>query len=191
MKILIKESQYHLLVEQSMVGWNQGLTPKQTNDTVKSWSQGNHTVNTILQIATAFIPVVGPFLSAGIGLADASMYYKEGKKTEAGIVAFFSILPGLGKVVGKIPAIAQLGERGMAALGAKIIGKQALTTTEQGILKSIEVEKALIRTEASQTIKSMASNAAKKVSSNPTAKKAMHVFAEKGLEHGIASAAHG
>jgi hypothetical protein len=191
MKILITESQYRSIVEHSMAGWSQGLTPKQVNDTVKGWDKGlnNHALNNILQIGTAFIPVVGPFISAGIGLLDAAKYHKEGKKTEAGIVALFSILPGLA-IVKKMPGITQLGEKGMVSLGNKIINKQALTKVEQSIVNFISNNQPLIKSEASQLIKSLASNAMNKVT-NVSNKKLFHVFAEKGLEHQLSHSASG
>ena len=191
MKILIKESQYRLLVEQSMVGWSQGLTPKQANDTVKGWSKGNHNVNTILAIGTAFIPIIGPFLSAGIGLMDAAQYYQEGNKTEAGVAAFFSLLPGLGKVVQKIPGITQLGQKGMAALGSKIVNKQALTKVEQEIVNFIGANIDLVRNEANNSIKSMAAKGLNKVSNNPTTKKIVNSAATTGLQYGTTNVASG
>jgi|LauGreDrversion4_1035100.scaffolds.fasta_scaffold103460_2 hypothetical protein len=189
MKILIKESQYHLFVEQGMSGWGQGLTPKQTNDTVKGWSKGNHNVNTILAIGTAFIPIIGPFLSAGIGLMDAAQYYQEGSKTEAGVAAFFSLLPGLGKVVQKIPGITQLGQKGMAALGSKIVNKQALTKVEQEIINFIGINIDLVRNEANNSIKSMAAKGLNKVGNNPTTKKIVNSAATTGLQYGATKTA--
>ena len=191
MKILIKESQYRFLVEQSMVGWSQGLTPKQTNDTVKGWSKGNHNVNTILAIGTAFIPIIGPFLSAGIGLMDAAQYYQEGNKTEAGVAAFFSLLPGLGKVIQKIPGITQLGQKGMAALGSKIVNKQSLTKVEQEIVNFIGANIDLVRNEANNSIKSMASKGLNKVGNNPTTKKIVNSAATTGLQYGTTNVVSG
>jgi hypothetical protein len=191
MKILIKECQYRYLVEQSMVGWSQGLTPKQANDTVKGWSKGNHNVNTILAIGTAFIPIIGPFLSAGIGLMDAAQYYQEGSKTEAGVAAFFSLLPGLGKVVKKIPGITQLGQKGMAALGSKLVNKQALTKVEQEIVSFIGANIDLVRNEANNSIKTMAVKGLNKVGNNPTAKKIVNSAATTGLQYGTNKVATG
>jgi hypothetical protein len=84
------------------------------------WKDNGHTVLTTLQIATAFIPIVGWAASAGIGLIDAKMYYDEKDTRTAGLVAVFSILPVLGKVIQKIPGVNQLGKRGMSALAKKL-----------------------------------------------------------------------
>lgn len=133
MKFIIKESQHKFLVEQSMVGWAKDLPPGAAMEVAKGWSKGNHTVNTILEIGTAFIPFIGPFLSAGIGLMDAAQYYDEGDKTSAGLTAAFSMIP----FIGKIPGVKELGSRGMAALASKLISKTKLTKAESEIVNSI------------------------------------------------------
>jgi hypothetical protein len=211
MKILIKESQYRFLVEQSSVkddfyrenartqvdstaaAYRDAYGRKLSTGTAKlglpSKPLDAHTMNTILQIATAFIPVVGPFISAGIGLYDAKTLYEEGKTTEAGVEAFFSILPGLGKVVQKIPGISKLGAAGMKSLGAKIVAKQALTTAEETIAKGILTNSALVRTEASNTIRTMATNGLNKVVNNPKVKKVIQSAATSGLQYGTTQVA--
>ena len=146
---------------------------------------------TILQIGTAFIPVVGPFISAGIGLLSAADLYKKGQKAEAGVAAFFSILPGLGKVVQKIPGIAQLGEKGLTALGTKIASKQGLTEFERGVVKSITKDIAFVKQEASQAIKTMATKGINKVNNNPAAKKIVKSAATSGVEYGTTNVASG
>jgi hypothetical protein len=149
------------------------------------------TYATILQIGTAFIPVVGPFISAGIGLLSAADLYQKGKKTEAGVQAFFSILPGLGKVVQKIPGIAKLGEKGVLALGAKVASNQGLTEAERGIVKSIAGNMALVKQEVNQTIKTMATNGLSKVNKNPVAKEVVNNAATYGLQYGTNKVATG
>jgi hypothetical protein len=168
MNIIISESQHKFLVEQSMFGWSQGLTPQQASDTVKGWSKGNHTVNTILQIGTAFIPVVGPFLSAGIGLMDAAQYYQEGDTKTAGLVAMFSLLPGVGTIVNKIPGVKQLGTKGLSLLASKIgKGVTKFTPLEKQVIAGINANEQLVKTEVNNQIKKLskiatAKNVAKK-----------------------------
>jgi hypothetical protein len=153
MKIIITESQHKFLLEQSMVGWSQGLTPQQSSDTVKSWSKGNHTVNTILQIGTAFIPVVGPFLSAGIGLMDAAQYSQEGDNKTAGLMVMFSLLPG----IGKIPGVKELGTKGLSLLASKIgKGITKFTPLEQNLIAGINANEQLIKIELNNQIKQLA-----------------------------------
>jgi len=132
MKIIITEKQYKIISEQ--VGFR-GPTPIYGNpiEALK-----DHTINTILQIGTAFIPFIGPFISAGIGIADAKLYYDEGDKTGAGLTAAFSMLPFLGSVVSKIPGVKKLGTKGMAYLANKILKGEALNKSEIEIAKAIK-----------------------------------------------------
>ena len=97
-----------------------------------------HTIATIFAIGTAFIPVVGPFISAGIGLADAALYYKEGDSKSAGLTAAFSMIPFAGKIISKIPGVKQLGSKGMALLASKLSsGAKNLTKAETEIANAI------------------------------------------------------
>ena len=145
------------------------------------YKQNSHEVNQVLQIGTAFIPVVGPFISAGIGLVDASMYSNEGRKGEAGVAAFFALLPGIGSVVSKVPGVKQLGQKGMQALASKLLTKAPLNAVEQGVINGINLNKALIKQETSNVVKSMASKAVAKVRDKATQKVMMNL-AKDGLE---------
>jgi hypothetical protein len=87
------------------------------------WLKDPHNVLTVFEIGVVFIPIIGPFLSAGFGLANAKLYWDEGKKEDAVLSAFFSILPGLGAVGGKIAG--KIGKEGLETLSQKII-KQGL-----------------------------------------------------------------
>ena len=57
-----------------------------------------HELMIVGQLGTAFIPLVGPFISAGLGFVDATMYYDEGKNYEAGLAVVFAALPGGAKL---------------------------------------------------------------------------------------------
>jgi hypothetical protein len=151
MKIIVTEKQYKIISEQGGLGIYG--TPGS-----KSLEQGNksianldpHTIATIFAIGTAFIPVVGPFISAGIGIADASLYYKEGDKKTAGLTAVLSMLPFVGSVVSKIPGVKQLGAKGMALLASKLSkGVKNLTNVETEIVKSLKANEQLINKELS------------------------------------------
>ena len=50
-----------------------------------------HCVLPVFEIAALFIPVVGIYVSLGIGMIDAALYYNEGDKQTAGLVAFLTI----------------------------------------------------------------------------------------------------
>jgi hypothetical protein len=155
------------------------------------YKQNAHTVNNVLQIGSLFIPVIGPLVTAGIGLADAAVYAKEGRTTEAGIVAAFSLLPGMASVVSKIPGISQLGQKGMTALATKVLSKTPLNSVEQGVMTGVQANAALIKQEANNTIRNMATKAVAKVTDSTTKKSLEHVAKhglEKGTEHAIAHA---
>jgi hypothetical protein len=94
--------------------------------------QYRHEIAMAAAIATAFIPVIGPILSAGIGLADAKMYYDEGDTYTAGLITVLSLIPG-GRVVAK-------------SLARKIITKSGvLTTAEKSVLAKLAANKTLAK----------------------------------------------
>jgi hypothetical protein len=141
MNIVIKESQHKFLLEQSMGG---GFTPqRQSNDMAKINKEGlDHNISTIFQIASAFIPVVGPFISAGIGLLDAAQYYKEGDKESASLTAVFSMIP----FIGKIPGVKELGSKGMSLLSSKLSkGVKTFSPAEIKVLNAIKQNESLVK----------------------------------------------
>ena len=154
MNVRIKQSQLENLVEQSMGG---GFSPQyQSGEMAKIAKEGlDHNVSAVLQIVTAFVPVVGPFVSAGIGLMDATQYAKEGDNTSAAIVGTLSMLPFIGPVVSEIPGVKTLGSKGMAALGKKLASKQKnFTKQEQEVLKGLTQNQSLVKSELKkQTLK--------------------------------------
>jgi hypothetical protein len=104
-----------------------------------------HLVLTISSIATAFIPFVGPFISAGIDLADAAYYYNQGDKKTAGFVGMFAILP----LISKIPGVKELGKKGMSTLATKLLNKSELTPLEKEVAESLAKNKDEISKELS------------------------------------------
>lgn len=87
----------------------------------------------VAAFASAFIPVVGPFVTAGIGLGGAADLWTSNKKKEAAIAAFFSVLP----LIGKIPAVGRIGTSLAAELKAAVIGEGVLTEKQLETLLSI------------------------------------------------------
>lgn len=156
MKIIITKSQHKLLIEQSdyimdkranalanTIGVRTNKDYKSTDKLIDKNHQGSpidpHTLNAVLAIGTAFIPVVGPFISAGIGMYDAKLYYDDGDKKTAGLTAALSMLPFIGSIITKIPGVKQLGVKGMALLASKLgKGGSNLTKAELEIAKSIK-----------------------------------------------------
>ena len=169
------------------MSWYQGYD--KDRKAAEDWYKQNaHSVNNILQLGSLFIPVIGPLVAAGIGLADAGVYAKEGRTSEAGVVAVFSLLPGIGAVANKIPGIKTLGQKGMQALANKVLTKVPLTSVEQGVLAGVQANSALIQQQANATVKNMAANAVTTAVNNTTKKSLQHVAKhglEKGAEHAI------
>ena len=152
MKIVISESQYGRLFEQPAglgpVGGYDWQKPEAISKGFEMIGLSPHTILAITEIGSAFIPVIGPIISMGIGAADAALYYKEGDKNSAALAAVFSVLPGLGSVVTKIPGIKTLGQKGMAKLASKIVkGEKTFTPLEAQVAKQIESESQLIKSE--------------------------------------------
>ena len=140
MEIIINHRQYSIIQEQSLELKGKTLSPKYSppKDFGKSMPSGDvHNMNSILQIVTAFIPYAGPFISAGIGSLDASLYYKEGDTTNAALVGAFSLIPGLA-IANKIPGVQKLGSKGMALLAEKIGRGVNLTKAELEIAEAIK-----------------------------------------------------
>ncbi len=95
-----------------------------------------------LWLATPVCPVC-PFLATGVGMADATLYAKDGDYATAGISAALSLLPGVGAVVKKIPGVKSLGKDGMKKLASKITQqskgqKVTLTNTEKTVVASLK-----------------------------------------------------
>jgi hypothetical protein len=138
-------------------------------------------MNQILQIATVFIPVVGPFISAGIGLADAYAYHKEGDTKTAGLVGAFALLPGIGAVVSKIPGVKQLGVKGMSALAEKISkGVKITDATELAIIEGMYMNRNLVQSGLNSQVRTLAQQASTKATNN-TLKSELNTLAKNGV----------
>lgn len=103
----------------------------------------DHTVMTILQIGSAFIPYIGPLLSTGIGLADAALYYKKGDTKTAGLVAFFASIPGIGGLASKL-GLAKWTSKALGELGKKISNGSKLLPQEIQAAKVVAKNQNLI-----------------------------------------------
>ena len=144
MKIVVTESQYLRIISEQTA--YEMYLDRTLGDPVKAQARldmyknvSPHTLMALLAIGTAFIPVAGPFISAGVGLADAKMYFDEGEKGTAGLTVLFSMLPFIGPVVSKIPGVKQLGSKGMALLAKKISrGGKYLTMAEAEIANAVK-----------------------------------------------------
>lgn len=197
MKYIISERQYNLLSEQRpdhLMPFQPetfGYDPKRP-ETIHSASQKQkefiksvdpHTLAIILGIGSAFIPYVGPFIAAGIGLADASLYYKEGDTKTAGMVAMFSLMPGIGAITNRIPAITKLGVKGMSALAKKIAkGEKITDSVELAVIDGIKKGTDFVKSSLDDHVKTLAQQSASKPLSSQIKQKLTNIGKE-GLKY--------
>ena len=203
MKLVITESQLKRLVSEQMAGLGPaGGYDYQKPEVVKAAGQiaydtvvnmDPHTRNGILEFGAAFIPYVGPYVSMGIAAYDASLYYKEGKKKEAGLALVLGMLPGITAVASKVPGVRQLGVKGMNMLAEKIAtGVTKFTPIELDIIKGINLNKALIHQETDGLLRRTMNNVINKAGSkavNPALNKAVNTAGKYGVEKTVANQA--
>jgi len=89
----------------------------------------------VMSIGSAFIPLVGPALSALFGLGSAGLSLATGDKKTATITAFISMLPGLGVIGGRIAA--KIGSAGLTELSRKLI-QNGLTNVDNITNETLE-----------------------------------------------------
>lgn len=147
MKYLITEKQYNFLNEQS--SYEKGIWDKSSKFLDKMSSIDPHTLTTITQIATAFIPMIGPFISMGIGLADAALYLKEGDKKTAGLMGIFAMIPAIGGLASKL-GLGKWSAKALGEIGKKISLGSKLTPAEVQVANRIAQYRQLIQTEMSK-----------------------------------------
>lgn len=87
MKYIITQNQYDLLIEQisdqEMERRMKGVKAV-FDDTIGAWCKKNFTIClTAGQFVLWFIPGIGPYLAASLGMVDTVRLYKEGKNVEA------------------------------------------------------------------------------------------------------------
>ena len=67
---------------------------KSVEETAKFLYEYRHGTLQIIALASMFIPLIGPAVSFGIELADASLYLAEGENYDAGLAFAFAMIPG-------------------------------------------------------------------------------------------------
>jgi hypothetical protein len=186
MKIIISKSQHKFLIEQfdpedeklyppskptkaqqknrEEYEYEGGIKNEPTNVSINGFynPKDKHTLLTIAQIGTAFIPYVGPLISSGIGLYDAKTYYDEGDKKTAGLVAMFSIIPGIGGLAGKL-GLGKWGAKALGEIGKKISLGLKLSSVEIQVANKVVQNNKLIQSEVQKLSKAaIAKNVVKK-----------------------------
>jgi len=154
--IIEQKSEYAMDAQSNAIARSLGNRSQEDYNTVNritkkamDTTMGNmdkHTAMTLLQIGTAFIPFVGPFISMGIGLADAAIYYNEGDKKTAGLVGVFSVIPGVGGLASKL-GLSKWGAKALGELGKKISIGSKLLPQEIQVANIIAKNKNLILAE--------------------------------------------
>lgn len=176
----LKRSKANQLKEQS--SYEKAIWDKSTQTLNKMSKVDPHDVLGVLELGTLFIPIVGPLVSAGFGLGNAALYYKEGDTKSAGLFALFSVLP----FVGDIPVVKQLGKKGMDVLGQKLLKqgtKVSLSPIETNVLKELNKNKSLIKSEVDKKVKQMATNSLQKTKGlSVNTKKNLNTIAKFGLQ---------
>jgi hypothetical protein len=146
MKIIITENQYKIIREQQTLGLKgKTLSPKAAPP--KGFGKSNpggdvHTQALVLGIVTATIPVVGPFIAAGIGALEASLFYKKGDNTSAAITMFFSLLP----FIGKIPGVKETSSAVWKTISSKFASGAKLTQLETELVQQVVTNSSSIQT---------------------------------------------
>jgi hypothetical protein len=137
-------------------------------DPHKSYPLDNETIHTlsdITSIGTLFIPGIGLLLSAGIQLGNAALYASEGDTKQAGLATMFALLPGLPKVVAKIPGLKGMTKKGIDALIKAVETKKA-TPAQKAILNKIGLNKDFIKQEIESLVKTKAKTDAAKIAAS-------------------------
>ena len=118
-----------------------------------------HCILPVIEIGILFIPGINILAALGasmaVGLADATIYYYEGERKTAGLVAFLTMLPLVPSIAKKFPFVKAWG-KGSTTMTKFVNGKsvsvleyyqmQSLKNSEKFIIKESEkymVEKAL------------------------------------------------
>jgi hypothetical protein len=131
-------------------------------------AEEGHKVIEGLQIASMFIPFVGPLLAAGLGIADSAIYFSEGKNAEAGLTMAFSVLP----FASEIPALKGIGSATFEKIAEKTINKIPFNPEELKVVQTINNHK--------KEIETLTDNFIKKQSSNKTVQEMMNIVKNKG-----------
>ena len=198
MRYILTESQHKFLLEQNDADFlsrtndldatfKKAGGPKKLQNIV-SWAEKHpHEVNTIGQLAAYFIPYVGPTISTGIGLYDAKLYYDEGDKKTAGLVAVFSFIPAVGGLATKL-GLTKWTAKALGEIGKKLSLGQKLLPAEAKVASRVAQYKKLISAE----IKKIGETATTKQGSQAVRKQLQKQAIKKNLKNtGKTIAAYG
>ena len=166
-------------------GYNlQGQTISRSVDitqTSKNWSdaENQQLALNVVALASAFIPVVGPAISAGISLAGAYGQYRQGNNKSAAIELFFAVLP----FIGKIPGMAKVSKTMAGSLKVKLVRGGKLSLVEFNTIKQIIAYDTYISSKVGQYLEKQAmSDISKKLLTTAVKKVEQKVVGLSGVE---------
>lgn len=117
-----------------------------------------------------FIPIVGPFLSAGLLTRDAQLYWEEGKRSEAATTFVWNTIPVL-QIVKNLGLLKYLPANKFKELGIKILkGSKNFNASESEVLKKLSQYKTQIQNELTKYLDNTMSQSKRKTLSNVTKK---------------------
>jgi hypothetical protein len=124
--------------------------------TSKNWSDKDNQqlALNVIALTSAFIPVVGPAISAGISLAGAYGQYRQGNNKAAAIELFFAVLP----FIGKIPGMAKVSRAMAGSLKVKLVRGRTLSLQEFNTVKQIIAYDTYVSTKVGQYLEKQAMN---------------------------------
>jgi hypothetical protein len=198
MNVLITEGQYdRLFVEQPDSRFSFGYNPwsKDPNnlrnamkrqeefnsEVFKFIDENKHGLLDIAAIGTAFIPLVGPFISLGLELGNAALYANEGDNYSAGLALSFALIPG-GQLIRRIPSVKKLGRNGLALLLKKAKNPKlvkTLTKTEKESLEQINKNSKWITLTAAKELSKKIAKVSVKKMKLPQLVKFVYSFSKK------------
>jgi len=120
--------------------YNEVLSLVKQMSSTRNDSEDNHNALVISAIATAFIPVVGPYISAAFGIADAALYYKEGDNFNAGLALMMETIPLWGPALKFMRGGLKITRTEGKTLARKLKTKELLTPKESKVLKNVADE---------------------------------------------------
>lgn len=139
--------------------------------------EDTHNLLMITSLATAFIPIIGPFVSSGIQLADAAKYYQEGNTEMAGMTAMFALIPGAGKLLSKLPILKNINP----SLLNKWKSGKPITPVEKEALDVLGKNISTVKKELGEEIVKQSDELLKKTTLTQSTKTALTNVAKGGL----------
>lgn len=126
----------------------------------------NHDFLQVSAFVSDFIPIIGPFISAGLVARDAQLYWQEGKRDEAVTTAVWGAIPAL-QIAKKLKLLEHLPANKFKELGIKILkNSKSFNASESEVLKKLSQYKSQIQNELTKYLNMMMSESKRKAIGN-------------------------